>query len=141
MIIVLVFYPVCFQPLKSMINTIQNALDYTQAMQRLLTLIDTDFISNSPEQFAFYQLVTAIENYEQAHIEPIQVLPLDALRFRMEQQGLSPEDLLPVLGSMQRIASILQGKWQLNLSEMKKLNQRFDIPFSPLFTEVTQETK
>jgi len=52
-------------------------------------------------------LVTLIEAYEREHF-PIQAPdPIEAIKFRMEQQGLTPRDLEPMIGRLNRVYEVL----------------------------------
>ena len=111
---------------------IKTEEDYTHAMTRLLALMDIELMPNSAEELELNQLAKTIADFEEAQIAPIEVSPLEALRFRMEQQGLTDEDLLPVLGSVEHIETILSGQQALSRSEMIQLKQQFEIPFAAL---------
>jgi HTH-type transcriptional regulator/antitoxin HigA len=78
------------------------------------------------EQFDLW--VTLIEEYERQH-EPIDPPdPVDAIRFRMEQAGLSPADLVPLIGSRSKVSEVLSRKRPLSLSMIRALHQRLGIP-------------
>ena len=69
-----------------------------------------------------------IEMYEKQNdpIDPPD--PIQAIRFRMEQQGLKSKDLVPILGSRSRVSEILSGSRPLNLRMIRALHLRLGIP-------------
>lgn len=73
-------------------------------------------------------LATLIDVYEQAH-QPID-LPdaIDAVKFRMEQMGLTRKDLEPIIGSRARAAEILNRKRGLSIEMIRRLHEQLDIP-------------
>jgi len=81
-------------------------------------------------------LVTLIEAYEHKHY-PINVSdPVDAIKFRMEQQGLSPKDLEPYIGSSGRVSEVLNHKRRLSLKMVKRLHDGLHIPYESLLSAV-----
>ena len=63
--------------------------------------------------------------------------PIEAIKFRMEQQGLTRKDMEQFLGSRQRVSDVLNRKRPLNLNMIRKLNRGLGIPAEVLI----QETK
>ena len=61
--------------------------------------------------------------------------PIEAIKFRMEQQGLTRKDLLPIFGTTARTSEVLSGKRKLTLDMIRKLHARFDIPLEALVVE------
>jgi HTH-type transcriptional regulator/antitoxin HigA len=70
-------------------------------------------------------LIEAYEN-ERHPIEP--PTPLEAIRFRMEQQGLEPKDLVPFIGSRSKVSEVLSGKRSLSLRMIRALHSKLGIP-------------
>ena len=72
------------------------------------------------------------QNYERRR-EPLpKADPIEAIKFRMDQQGLSRKDLLPIFGTTARISEILSGKRPLTLKMVQKLHFRLGIPLDSL---------
>jgi HTH-type transcriptional regulator/antitoxin HigA len=81
-------------------------------------------------------LVTLIEAYERKHY-PISVSdPVEAIKFRMEQQGLTPKDLEPYIGSSGRVSEILNHRRGLSLQMVKRLHDGLHIPYESLLSAV-----
>jgi HTH-type transcriptional regulator/antitoxin HigA len=77
-------------------------------------------------------LVTLIEAYEQKHYPIGPADPVEAIKFRMEQQNLTPKDLEPYIGSSGRVSEVLNRKRRLSLRMVKKLHHGLRIPYESL---------
>jgi HTH-type transcriptional regulator/antitoxin HigA len=77
-------------------------------------------------------LVTLIEAYEQKHYPIGPADPVEAIKFRMEQQNLTPKDLEPYIGSSGRVSEVLNRKRRLSLQMVKKLHAGLRIPYESL---------
>lgn len=116
------------------IKPIRTEGDYQQAMTLLKTLWGAE--TGTPESDRLDLLVTLIDIYESAR-HPIDLPdPVDAILFRMEQQGLTRRDLEPVLGSRGRVAEILNRKRRLSLEMIRRLNAELDIPAEVLIQPI-----
>ncbi len=73
-------------------------------------------------------LATLVDAYESEHhpIDPPD--PIDAIVFRMEQQGLSRKDLEPMIGSRSRVAEVLNRRRTLSIAMIRRLHDRLGIP-------------
>ena len=58
--------------------------------------------------------------------------PIEAIKFLMEQQGLTPRDLEPFLGSSGRVSEVLNRKRKLSLAMIKRLHDGLKIPYESL---------
>ena len=79
-------------------------------------------------------LVTLIESYEQKHVPMGAADAIDAIKFRMEQQGLSPKDLEPYIGTSGRVSEVLNRKRRLSLSMVQRLHTGLRIPYESLLS-------
>ena len=77
-------------------------------------------------------LVTLIEAYENAHYAFGPADPVEAIKFRMEQQGLTPRDLEPFIGPSGRVSEVLNRKRALSLRMIKRLHEGLKIPYESL---------
>ena len=77
-------------------------------------------------------LVTLIEAYENKHYPINAADPVEAIKFRMEQQGLTQKDLEPFIGSSGRVSEVLNHKRRLSLQMVKKLHDGLHIPYESL---------
>ena len=77
-------------------------------------------------------LVTVIEAYENEHYAFGPADPVEAIKFRMEQQGLTPRDLEPYIGPSGRVSEVLNRKRPLSLRMVKRLHDGLKIPYESL---------
>jgi HTH-type transcriptional regulator/antitoxin HigA len=79
-------------------------------------------------------LVTLIEAYEHKHFPISAADPVEAIKFRMEQQGLTQKDLEPYIGSSGRVSEVLNHKRRLSLQMVKRLHEGLHIPYESLLS-------
>ncbi len=72
-------------------------------------------------------LATLIEAYEAEHYPIDPPDPIEAIKFRMEQQGLSRKDLEPLIGTRTRVAEVLNRKRNLSIGMIRRLHDRLGI--------------
>jgi HTH-type transcriptional regulator/antitoxin HigA len=72
-------------------------------------------------------LATLIDAYEAEHHPMDPPDPIEAIKFRMEQQGLTRRDLEALIGTRTRIAEILNRKRGLSISMVRRLHERLGI--------------
>ena len=87
-----------------------------------------DCEDDSPEGEELDLLATLIEVYDDKHFPMGMPSPAAAIRFRMEQQELSVEDLAPTIGSVAKVEEILSGKRALTLPMIRALHEQLEIP-------------
>lgn len=110
------------------IQPIRNNSDYQAALALVSSLFDNPPSPDSTDGERFDVLITLIEAYEAKHF-PIDLPdPIDAIKFRMEQAGLSAKDLEPAIGRSNRVYEVLNGKRRLTLAMVWRLHTMFGIP-------------
>ena len=77
-------------------------------------------------------LVTLIEVYESKHYDFGPADPVEAIKFRMEQEGLTARDLEPYIGQSGRVSEVLNRKRPLSLRMVKRLHDGLKIPYESL---------
>jgi HTH-type transcriptional regulator/antitoxin HigA len=95
-----------------------------------LAYIDT-LMSAEPETPQMEELdlwVHLVQKYEEEKYPIPSPSPVAAIRFRMEQQGLTPSDLVPYMGSKSKVSEVLSGKRSLSLAMIRKLHAGLGIP-------------
>jgi HTH-type transcriptional regulator/antitoxin HigA len=118
-----------------MIKVIKSEKEHEAALAEINTLIDRDPDPGTPEADRLELLTLLVENFE-SHSFPKKVPePLEAIRFRMEQQNLKQRDLAPYLGSPSKVSEVLSGKRPLTLSMMRALHSHLGIPARVLLRE------
>ena len=104
--------------------------DLRAALRRLEAVFHAD--EGTPEADEMEVLVTLIEAYENKHYPIGPADPVEAIKFRMEQQGLTPRDLEAYIGPSGRVAEVLNRKRPLSLAMIKRLHDGLRIPYESL---------
>lgn len=107
-------------------HLIKTNKDYEQALARIDELFDAKPGTKEADELEL--LVALVELYEQQlyHIEPPN--PVDAIKFRMEQEGLTNSDMEEYLGSKSKVSEVFSGKRGLSLTMIRKLSSGLNIP-------------
>ncbi len=108
------------------IRPIKTDLDYKNALSRIEALWGSK--KDTPAGDELDLLVTLVESYEIKHYPIAPPDPIDAIKFRMEQLGMTQADMVPYLGSQSRVSEILNRKRSLTLGMIKSLYKGFNIP-------------
>lgn len=115
------------------IKPIRNDQDLQAAFHRLETIFQAE--EGTPESDEMEVLVTLIEAYENQHYPIAPPDPIEAIKFRMEQNGLTRQDLEPLLGSSGRVSEVLNRKRKLSLKMMKNLHDQLNISYESLMSQ------
>lgn len=118
------------------IRPIRTEQDYQEALKAVSQLFDNEPEPGTPEGDYLEVMITLIEAYEAKHFPVDLPNPVDAIRFRMEQSGLSATDLVPAIGRKNRVYEVLNGKRALTLPMIWKLHEMFGIPAESLIKPV-----
>jgi HTH-type transcriptional regulator/antitoxin HigA len=117
------------------ITPIRTEKDYRAALRVVSELVDQDPSHDTPEGERLDVLSTLIEAYERKHY-PIDLPdPVEAIKFRMEQAGLSIKDLEPMIGQPNRVYEVLSHKRPLTLRMIRNLNKGLGISAQVLITD------
>lgn len=115
-----------------MAKVIKTDADYEAALAEIDRLLDNEIAVGSPEADKVELLTLLVREYESSHY-PIGVPdPIEAIKFRMEQQNLSHRDLVPFIGSRSKVSEVLSGRRPLTLSMMRALHSGLGIPANVL---------
>ncbi|MDQ5908735.1 MAG: HTH-type transcriptional regulator / antitoxin HigA [Pseudomonadota bacterium] len=114
------------------IKPIRNDKDLRQAFKRLEEIFQAG--PKTPEYDEMEILTTLIEVYENKYYPIGPASPVEAIKFRMEQQGLTPRDLEAYIGKSGRVSEILNGKRSLSLRMIKNLHDGLHIPYESLLS-------
>lgn len=112
------------------IRPIKTEKDYEKAMLRLENIFDAE--QGTPEGDELEVLSLLIEKYEDENF-PIELPdPVEAIKFRMEQSGLTQTDLANIVGQKSRASEILNRKRKLSLDMIRQLHEKWRIPTNVL---------
>lgn len=115
------------------IKPIKTRKDYRAALKAIESLMAAR--PGSAEGDKLDVLVTLVEAYERVHFPMDLPDAVDAIEFRMEQQGLTVQDLEPVIGRRNRVYEVLSRKRPLTLRMIEGLHTKFGIPAESLLKQ------
>ncbi|HED17617.1 MAG TPA: transcriptional regulator [Gammaproteobacteria bacterium] len=115
------------------IKPIKTDADYRLALKEIETLMLAK--ADSPEGEKLDVLVTLVEAYEQKHYPLDLPDPVAAIKFEMEQKGLTVKDLEPMIGKSNRVYEILNHKRSLTLKMIWRLHDQLGIPAESLIKQ------
>jgi HTH-type transcriptional regulator/antitoxin HigA len=110
---------------KMNIKPIKTETDYTEALQIAESLMGAKV--DTPEGDKLDILITLIEAYEEKYYPISPPDPVEAIIHQMESQGLSRNDLIPLMGSRARVSEILNKKRSLSINMIRKLQENLGI--------------
>lgn len=107
------------------VKPIRTEADYETAMADVAALWGSP--SGTPKGDRLDVLATLIDAYEARHhpIDPPD--PVEAITFRMEQQGMTRKDLEAIIGTRTRVAEVLNRKRSLSIAMIRRLHDRLGI--------------
>ena len=114
------------------IRPIRTKADYKAALREVSAYFDNEPEPRTPEGDRFEVLLTLVEAYEAKHFPVDLPDPVEAIKFRMEQAGLTAKDLVPAIGRLNRVYEILGRKRPLTLAMIWRLHEKFGIPAESL---------
>ncbi len=115
------------------IKVIKTEEEYEKALKHLESLMDAAV--ESPEEEKLDLLSLLINNFEEEHYAIDLPDPIEAIKFRMDQQGLSQKDMQKYLGSQSKVSEVLNYKRPLSLPMIRSLNEGLGIPAEVLVQE------
>jgi HTH-type transcriptional regulator/antitoxin HigA len=107
-------------------KVIKTESEYAAALARIEKLMDAK--PGTPHGDELELLSLLLHDYEEKVFPIARPDPVAAIRFRMEQQGLGPKDLVPFLGSRSRVSEVLSGRRRLSLKMIRALVGGLRIP-------------
>lgn len=115
------------------IKPIKTDADYRASLQEIETLMAAR--PDTPEGERLDVLATLVEAYERKHYPLDLPDPVAAIRFEMEQKGLTAKDLEPMIGRRNRVYEILNRKRSLTLKMIWRLHEQLGIPAESLIKQ------
>ncbi len=120
------------------IRPIKTEADYRDALRAIETLMSAEPGSEDGDRLDV--LVTLVEAYERVHFPMDLPDAIEAIKFRMEQQGLTVDDLVPAIGRKNRVYEVLARRRPLTLRMIQALNVAFNIPVESLLNQSLSKT-
>jgi HTH-type transcriptional regulator/antitoxin HigA len=117
------------------LTAIKSEADYATVLTEIEELVDADPAPNTPEADRL-ELLTLLANVYESKVFPTNVPDaIGAIKFRMEQQDLTPRDLIPYIGSRSKVSEVLSRKRPLTLSMVRALHERLRISAKALIRQ------
>jgi len=110
-----------------MLKPIKTEEQYQIALQRVYFLMQKDMKEDSEESDELEILSIFLKEYEHEHFPIPKPNPIEAIKFRLEQLGLSESELSKILGFRSRKSEIISGKRKLSLSMIRKITASLNI--------------
>ena len=120
------------------IKPIKTKADYRAALKEIEALMAAE--SDTPEGERLDVLVTLVEAHENKHYRFELPDPVEAVKFRMEQKGLTPKDLVPMIGRINRVYEVLSRKRPLTLAMIQRLHNELGIPAESLIKQADRQS-
>jgi HTH-type transcriptional regulator/antitoxin HigA len=117
------------------IRPIRTKADHKAALRAISALVDCDPDPGTPQGDRLDILATLVQAYEAKHLPISAPDPVAAIKFRMDQSGLSVKDLEPLIGRSNRVYEVLGRKRPLTLAMIRRLHQSLGIPADVLIAE------
>ena len=111
--------------MKGEVRPIRSEADYEKSLAEVERLWGAK--SGTPEGDRLDVIATLIDAYEAEHYPMEPPDPIEAIKFRMEQQGLTRKDLEPMIGTRTRVAEVLNRKRGLSISMIRRLHAHLGI--------------
>jgi len=115
------------------IKPIKTKADCRAALKEIETLMAAE--RDTPAGERLDVLVTLVEAYERKHYPFDLPDPVEAIKFRMEQKGMTPKDLVPMIGRINRVYEVLSRRRPLTLAMIQRLHSELGIPAESLIKQ------
>lgn len=118
-----------------MLRPIKTKIEHGEYLTRAYDLMQLDLKPNSKESDELEVLSILIEAYEKENYPIEAPNPIEAILFRLDQLGMSRNELSKILGSRSRASELLTGKRKLSIAMIRKLNQELGISAETLIQD------
>ena len=121
------------------VKPIRTDADHDRALREIESLWGA--AEGTPQGDRLEVLITLVEAYERDHYPVDPPDPIEAIRFRLEQQGADSRALIGVIGNRTRVHEVMRGDRALSLSMIRRLHERFQIPAEVLIRPVSKRKR
>ena len=99
---------------------------YKKTIKRTLSIFHAK--ENTPEAHELALLLVLIKDYEDKNIHLPEIDPIEVIKLKMEERGIKPKDLEPIIGSKGHVSSVLAGRREITLKMAQRLKDYFQLP-------------
>ncbi|AZS56755.1 transcriptional regulator [Pectobacterium parmentieri] len=122
---------------KKLLNIIKSEEQYDEYMSEVVSLLDAGLHPGTDDFDRFEHLNILIHHYEEKHFPAVKPTPVEAIKFRMDQQGLTQFDMKQFIGSASKVSEVLSEKRPLSLSMIKRIHDGLGIPLDVLIQDTS----
>ena len=126
-------------PSNMQLKPIKTEADHEAALLEIERLWAAE--EGSPEGDRLDILTTLVEAFEETHFPMNMPDPIEAIKFRLEQQGEDQKALIGIIGNRTRVYEVLRGDRPLSLAMIRRLHERFQIPAEVLIQPTRAHAK
>lgn len=123
------------------IKVIKTEEEHEIALVEFESLLNANPPAGTREADRLELLALLIRDYEDEHYPIPSPDPIEAIKFRMEQEGLTRKDLEAYIGSSSKVSEVLNRKRKLSLGMIRALHKGLDIPAEVLIQEPGKSTR
>lgn len=117
------------------IRIIKTRQQYRRYLKEVDRLVSLDPDPRSAEGARLELLAKLVEDYEKEHFKFRKPDPVEAILFRMQEQGLRQKDIADIIGGKNRVSEVLSRKRPLTLAMVRALHHKLGIPSELLIQE------
>jgi HTH-type transcriptional regulator/antitoxin HigA len=121
------------------LRVIKSQPQYRRYLEQARELVRRDPDPRTPEGARLELLALLIEDYEKRHFRFRKPDPVEAILFRMEEQGLRQKDIADVVGGKNRVSEVLSRRRPLTLAMIRALHEKLGIPSELLIRQPAAE--
>lgn len=107
-------------------KVIKTETAYKKAIKRTIAIFNAEPATVEGDELEL--LLVLVKDYEDKHIKLPEINTIEAIRLKMEEQGVKPKDLEPIIGTKGHVSSILSGKREITLKMAQKLKEYLHLP-------------
>lgn len=108
------------------IRPISTEEQYEEVMSHINRLLDSE--KGSREYEILIVLSILADDYENKHYPILPLSPIEAIKYQMEEMGLTQQDVAPYFGGANRVSEVLNGKRKLTLNMIRQISKHLQIP-------------
>ena len=111
---------------------IRTEADYKEALALIDILIDCP--DDSPEMDTLEVVSLLVHDYEQREFSIVDIDPIEAIKYQMEELGVSTAEMAELVGGRSRLSELFSRKRPLSVRQIKAISNRLYIPADILLT-------
>ncbi|MCP3966579.1 MAG: transcriptional regulator [Lentisphaerae bacterium] len=108
-------------------TVIKTEAEYDKMVDRLIELSENDPQPGTAAGDELELIALLVKNYDDKHTTFENPTPLEAIRFRMEQEGLRPVDMKKYFGETSKYYKVMNHTRSLSLSMIRRLHEGLNI--------------